>query len=95
MNIFMHGVPGSGKTSLISAVATEFGLSLVVVPFRQDLTVTDDRLFACLNEPEAVARDEPRLPHGRHGGRRLPVRRFPASRATLTAPSSRSRACST
>ena len=38
MNIFMYGLPGSGKTSLITAVASEFNLGLVVIPFSENLT---------------------------------------------------------
>jgi hypothetical protein len=38
LNVLLHGLPGGGKTSLISAVASEFGLRVLIVPFTTHLT---------------------------------------------------------
>ena len=42
LNVLLHGLPGSGKTSIISAVASELGLNVAIVPFSAHLT--DDAL---------------------------------------------------
>ena len=42
LNIF-HGLPGTGKTSLINMVATEFKLDVMIVPFSPFLTVLPDK----------------------------------------------------
>ena len=46
MNIFLYGLPGTGKTSLINAVASQFGLDVLIVPFSPYLT--DDILVQAL-----------------------------------------------
>ena len=42
LNILLHGVPGGGKTSVITAIASHFGLNVAVVPY--GLQLTDDTL---------------------------------------------------
>ena len=42
LNILLHGIPGSGKTSVITTVASHFGLNVAIVPFTSDLA--DDTL---------------------------------------------------
>jgi hypothetical protein len=42
LNVLLHGLPGTGKTSIITAVAAEFKLSMAIIPFSPSLT--DDGL---------------------------------------------------
>ena len=48
LNIFFHGLPGTGKTSLVNMVATEFKLDVMIVPFSPSLT--DESLVAALTK---------------------------------------------
>ena len=42
LNILLHGIPGSGKTSVITTVASHFGLNVAIIPFTSNLA--DDTL---------------------------------------------------
>ena len=42
LNILLHGIPGSGKTSVITTVASHFGLNVAIIPFTAQLA--DDTL---------------------------------------------------
>lgn len=42
LNLLLYGVPGSGKTTVIKALASRFGLDVAVIPFSPKLT--DDSL---------------------------------------------------
>jgi len=42
LNILLHGLPGTGKTTVIKALASHFGLNVAVIPFSPKLT--DDAL---------------------------------------------------
>jgi hypothetical protein len=42
LNLLLYGVPGSGKTTVIKALASRFGLNVAVIPFSPKLT--DDSL---------------------------------------------------
>ena len=42
LNILLHGIPGSGKTSVITTVASHFGLNVAIIPFTSELA--DDTL---------------------------------------------------
>ena len=46
LNILLHGIPGSGKTSVITTVASHFGLNVAIIPFTSDLA--DDNLAKAL-----------------------------------------------
>ena len=46
LNILLHGIPGSGKTSVITTVASHFGLNVAIIPFTSDLA--DDTLAKAL-----------------------------------------------
>lgn len=46
LNLLLHGVPGTGKTSIIKAIASHFELNIAVIPFSHDLT--DDVLAKAL-----------------------------------------------
>jgi AAA+ superfamily predicted ATPase len=48
LNILLHGLPGSGKTSIIAAVATEFKLDVLTIPFSSSLN--DESLCSALNK---------------------------------------------
>ena len=38
LNILLHGLPGTGKTSVITTLASHFGLNVAVIPFTPKLT---------------------------------------------------------
>ena len=42
LNILLHGIPGSGKTAVITTVALHFGLNVATIPFTAELA--DDTL---------------------------------------------------
>ena len=46
LNLLLHGVPGSGKTSIIQMLASHFGLNVAIIPFSPKLT--DDMLAKAL-----------------------------------------------
>ena len=46
LNLLMYGLPGSGKTSVIKAIASHFGLNVAIIPFSPLLT--DDALAHAL-----------------------------------------------
>ena len=48
LNMLLHGVPGSGKTSVIKAMASHFGLNVAIIPFSPSLT--DDALARGLSK---------------------------------------------
>ena len=47
LNVLLYGLPGSGKTSIITSIATEFKLDMVIIPFSSNLT--DDGLANAFN----------------------------------------------
>ena len=62
LNLLLYGVPGSGKTTVIKALASRFGLNVAVIPFSPKLT--DDSLahgltLAGCNGSRIVARQAP------------------------------------
>ena len=42
LNILLHGIEGSGKTSVITTVASHFGLNVAIIQFTSELA--DDTL---------------------------------------------------
>ena len=52
LNIMLHGLPGTGKTSAISAIASHFGMSLAFVPFSTRLD--DDTLPNAMHSANAI-----------------------------------------
>jgi predicted AAA+ superfamily ATPase len=46
LNLLLHGVPGSGKTSVIKTLASHFSLNMAIIPFSPKLT--DDMLAQAL-----------------------------------------------
>jgi len=48
LNVMLHGLPGTGKTSTIAVIASHFGISLTVVPFSKHLD--DDTLPKALHQ---------------------------------------------
>lgn len=46
LNILLHGLPGTGKTSVIRAIASHFATNLMVLPFSQNLN--DETLAAAM-----------------------------------------------
>lgn len=52
LNILLHGLPGSGKTSVIKTLASKFGLNVAIIPFSPKLT--DDSLAQALMNASAI-----------------------------------------
>ena len=52
LNLLLHGVPGSGKTSVIKMLASHFGLNVAIIPFSPKLT--DDVLAKALMQARAI-----------------------------------------
>ena len=52
LNLFLHGVPGTGKTSVIKMLASHFGLNVAIIPFSPRLT--DDMLARALSSARGI-----------------------------------------
>jgi hypothetical protein len=52
LNLFLHGVPGTGKTSVIRMLASHFGLNVAIIPFSPRLT--DDMLARALSSARGI-----------------------------------------
>jgi hypothetical protein len=52
LNLFLHGVPGTGKTSIIKMLASHFGLNVAIIPFSPELT--DDMLARALGSARGI-----------------------------------------
>jgi hypothetical protein len=52
LNLLLHGVPGSGKTSVIKMLASHFGLNVAIIPFSPRLS--DDMLASALTSARGI-----------------------------------------
>ena len=52
LNLLLHGIPGSGKTSVIKALASRFSLNIAIIPFSPKLT--DDALANALMKASSM-----------------------------------------